>query len=225
MAQIKLIEGQNVKVDNKYFDYLNQWNWHRSKTYNTSYARRNKGNKVIYMHRAIVELELLSKQLETQYYFFHISPKKYEVDHIDGNGLNNEILNLKIVSHRENLLNIHKNKTSKYPGVAWNKCAKKWEVKIRIEEKRYFLGYFKNETKAYETYLKAFNLITNGEIKNFLKIFKRKKSSKYKGVSWSKKYKKWRAYTTINKKFKHLGYFEDEEEAYNVVKGFVENGM
>jgi cell division protein FtsB len=39
------------------------------------------------------------------------------------------------------------------------------------------------------------------------------------------KYKKWRAYTTINKKFKHLGYFEDEEEAYNVVKGFVENGM
>ena len=37
--------------------------------------------------------------------------------------------------------------------------------------------------------------------------------SKYTGVTWFSRDKKWKAQITINGKNKHLGYFKDEEEA------------
>lgn len=43
-------------------------------------------------------------------------------------------------------------------------------------------------------------------------------SSKYLGVCWNKKYKKWEAQITINYKKKHLGVFDTEEEAYECYK-------
>ncbi len=42
------------------------------------------------------------------------------------------------------------------------------------------------------------------------------KSSKYKGVSWHKFKKKWRAQIGLNKKRIHLGYFEAEKEAAKI---------
>ena len=39
------------------------------------------------------------------------------------------------------------------------------------------------------------------------------KSSKYRGVCYSKHNKKWRATILVNHKKKHLGYFRDEKEA------------
>lgn len=43
-------------------------------------------------------------------------------------------------------------------------------------------------------------------------------SSKYVGVCWHKRIKKWRAYIHIKGKNKHLGYFEDEKEAAQAYK-------
>lgn len=43
-------------------------------------------------------------------------------------------------------------------------------------------------------------------------------SSIYKGVSWNKDHKKWKAYIMANKKYNHLGYFIreiDAAKAYN----------
>jgi hypothetical protein len=39
-----------------------------------------------------------------------------------------------------------------------------------------------------------------------------------KGVSWRTQEKKWRARITINKKLKHLGYFNTKEDAYEAYK-------
>ncbi len=39
------------------------------------------------------------------------------------------------------------------------------------------------------------------------------KSSKFRGVSWYKKYEQWQATITVAKKKTHLGYFDDEKEA------------
>lgn len=43
-------------------------------------------------------------------------------------------------------------------------------------------------------------------------------SSKYHGVNWHKYNKKWCASIHINNKLKHLGYFINEEEAYECYK-------
>ncbi|MFX0181968.1 MAG: AP2 domain-containing protein [Candidatus Hodarchaeota archaeon] len=41
----------------------------------------------------------------------------------------------------------------------------------------------------------------------------REKSSKYKGVYWSKSKKKWQAYIKKNNKRYHIGTFTEEDEA------------
>ena len=43
-------------------------------------------------------------------------------------------------------------------------------------------------------------------------------SSQYKGVSWHKRDSKWFAQIRIDGKLKHLGYFTNEEEAYECYK-------
>jgi hypothetical protein len=73
------------------------------------------------------------------------------IDHIDGNKLNNNVSNLREVTHRENL---SKRKTSsQYPGVYFNKKLKKWHAQISINYKRVHLGYFNDEKEAYKAYV------------------------------------------------------------------------
>jgi hypothetical protein len=45
-------------------------------------------------------------------------------------------------------------------------------------------------------------------------------SSRYRGVSWAKRERKWRAYAGLNYKNHHLGYFDDEHEAAAVAAAF-----
>jgi hypothetical protein len=45
------------------------------------------------------------------------------------------------------------------------------------------------------------------------KSSRKNSTSKYKGVHWVKKRRRWRTYITINGKPKHIGRFHDEEEA------------
>ena len=65
-----------------------------------------------------------------------------QVDHIDGDGLNNSWENLRIVTQAGNNRNqkLHATNTSGYCGVAWTPENGKWRV--RIENKHY--GYFHN---------------------------------------------------------------------------------
>lgn len=78
------------------------------------------------------------------------------VDHIDGDKLNNNYKNLRIVTHRENLTTCFvKNKhthSSQHAGVSYHASRKKWSASIRIKNKHTFLGRFKTEIEAHEAY-------------------------------------------------------------------------
>lgn len=78
---------------------------------------------------------------------------KNVIDHIDGNKLNNDYKNLRIVTNRENLSN-YKNVTSKYTGVHFHSKNKKWNANIWHNNKRIFLGTFNNEIDAHLSYQK-----------------------------------------------------------------------
>lgn len=80
---------------------------------------------------------------------------KLVVDHIDNNPLNNKLGNLQIITNRENTSKDKKNGTSEYIGVSWNKSSNKWQSSISINSKPKHLGYFKDETKAAESYQNA----------------------------------------------------------------------
>ena len=139
MKEIKLTHGLVVMVDDEDYLFLNRWTWHYDNNGNTNYAAMliydaNVGKQVkIYMHRLIMGM-----------------PGTMYIDHIDHNGLNNQKSNLRICTHRQNLLNStrrHKNPKSKYRGVTITDdgCIIAY---MTNNGKRTHLGTFKSEEDA-----------------------------------------------------------------------------
>jgi hypothetical protein len=86
---------------------------------------------------------------------------KIVVDHINNNKLDNRVVNLQLISQRENLSKDRKDGTSKYVGVCWKKSRNKWQVDIKIDGKRKYLGLFTDEYEAHLAYQKALNEYKN----------------------------------------------------------------
>ena len=140
---------------------------------------------------------------------------KLQVDHIDENKLNPRIDNLQTLSGRENSTKYCRTQkhSSKYIGVRKSKCGN-WRVMIHVNKKEKCMGTFKNEIDAaneYQRALKEFN--ETGKITINTPLMKRK-ASKYRGVCWSIRDKRWFARIQINKKIYSLGYFKKEYNAY-----------
>lgn len=67
-----------------------------------------------------------------------------QIDHIDGDGLNNKLSNLRCVSNTQNQRNASRKRTSKsgVNGVYWCKLREKWVSQICIDGKQCYLGAF-----------------------------------------------------------------------------------
>lgn len=99
--------------------------------------------------------------------FYGKIPDNLQIDHIDRNGLNNKIENLRLATSQENNRNLSKRKNkcySKYKGVSWNKKLKKWTSYINYNKNKIFLGYFNKEIEAALAYNKTATLL----FKNFV---------------------------------------------------------
>jgi hypothetical protein len=80
-------------------------------------------------------------------------PLGMEVDHIDGNGLNNCRDNLRFVTRRQNMQNnVNASVTSKLPGVSWDKKRGKWKAYIKVDGIHKDIGRFKSEADAFSAY-------------------------------------------------------------------------
>jgi hypothetical protein len=95
--------------------------------------------KHYYIHR-LVACAYLGLDLED---------KKQIVDHIDGDRLNNDISNLRIVTKQQNGFN------TKARGCSWHKQAKKWRARIMLDGKEIALGLFDTEEEARQAYLRG----------------------------------------------------------------------
>ena len=83
-----------------------------------------------------------------------------EIDHINKNTGDNRWINLRDVTHQENLRNQKLNKRNKSGccGVSWNSCTKKWRADIMVNQKNIYLG-------EREDYLESVAARKAGEIK------------------------------------------------------------
>lgn len=74
----------------------------------------------------------------------------YQIDHINGNGFDNRLENIRLVSTKENAKNKSKpsNNTSGFIGVSFNKKDKTWDAYIKINRRRKYLGGYKDINKA-----------------------------------------------------------------------------
>ena len=83
-------------------------------------------------------------------FLYHHGYLPVEVDHIDGNGLNNRIKNLRPAKHAENMRNskVSIDNTSGVKGVGWHKQGQKWRARVALDGKRHNLGLFDNKLDA-----------------------------------------------------------------------------
>jgi hypothetical protein len=95
------------------------------------------------------------------WFLYHNEWPTKEIDHIDGDGLNNKINNLRHVSKRENALNKDVHRSGRLFGCCFNKESKKWQAAIRIDGKKIMLGTFNTEIEAHQKYVEVYKRITN----------------------------------------------------------------
>ena len=82
------------------------------------------------------------------------APKGMDIDHINGNPLDNRKSNLRICTRAENMRNrgAQKNNTSGYKGVGWCKHRKKWHAQIKHNGKQIYIGRYKDKEEAARAY-------------------------------------------------------------------------
>jgi len=139
--KISLTRGLFTTVDDTDFEWLNQWKWYAMNNKSTFYAVRNAGwpiQKRIWMHRLIMN-----------------TPNELEVDHKDGNGLNNTRENLRNCTHAQNGKNNKEriNNSSGSKGIHWRNG--KWYARIMVDSKSIHLGCFSNKDEATHAYSEA----------------------------------------------------------------------
>jgi hypothetical protein len=143
MREIPLTDGKFAIVDDKDFEWLSRWDWFVKKDSRTYYARRQSSRT-------------LGKPLTISMHALILGKiPGYQIDHINGDGLDNRRCNLRHVTHRQNCQNIHTPKYSKYPGVTWSKNKQKWQADMWVNKRKTTLGRFKNEHDAFMAYYKA----------------------------------------------------------------------
>lgn len=83
-------------------------------------------------------------------------PAGFMIDHRDGNKVNSNINNLRLITNRENQQNMHKHREDgALPGVSWHRKTSKWKAQIKVEGKGIFLGYFDSQFAAFDAYIRA----------------------------------------------------------------------
>ena len=145
MKEIPLTQGKIALVDDEDFEGLNKFKWCASKSNNIFYAQRgvrNKGKfKSFLMHREIV----------------NISDGEL-VDHRNGNGLDNQKINLRLATHKQNMQNQdHSHKDNQYgiKGVYWRESRRKFVARIKANGKVKQCGSFNVLGDADSAYRKA----------------------------------------------------------------------
>ena len=136
---IPLTRGQNAIVDDEDHEWLSQWKWgvldHRG------YAvRKNSKGKATWMHRLIIN-----------------APNGMQVDHINGDTLDNRRANLRLVTSQQNRMNqrLRSDNKTGYKGVFIKKKTGKYTAKIQCGNVIRNLGCFTSAHDAARAYNKA----------------------------------------------------------------------
>lgn len=140
-AEISLRDGRVCLVDSADIPLLSQFKWWATKGGRTSYAiTLGADGKQVAMHTMLM-------------------PEALEIDHINGDGLDNRRANIRACSHAENSRNRrkHNNAKSRFKGV-WPVEGGRWRAQIEQNGEKLPLGTFDTEVRAAAQYDRAARL-------------------------------------------------------------------
>jgi hypothetical protein len=135
MRTIRLTDGSEALVSDEDYERFRVFRWHRQKTGRRRYVYRSEGGHTVYMHREIVV-------------------GFREVDHINGNELDNQRENLRGSTRSQNGANLRKWATrrtsSRFKGVTRRNG--KYMAQIAVQGKNIYLGLYPLEEQAARAY-------------------------------------------------------------------------
>lgn len=138
MVYIELTQGKRTIVDDADYEFIMQSKWWASYMGSYWHAVSYRDKKAIRLSRLLLS-----------------APKGLDVDHANGDTLDNRRENLRICTRSQNNMNQRKHvkdATSVYKGVAWDKDRNKWMVQLKKNGKRLFYGRYDSEEVAAMTY-------------------------------------------------------------------------
>lgn len=110
--------------------------WVNAQGYVVTNVATPSGRELLRLSRALLELA---------------SDDPRRVDHISGDTLDNQRSNLRVVSHQANIAHqaiINNRGTSRFRNVHWDKRAKQWAVRVKINYVDHYVGTFNTEDEA-----------------------------------------------------------------------------
>ncbi|VWD01890.1 pathogenesis-related transcriptional factor and ERF protein [Burkholderia aenigmatica] len=137
---IELTRGYSAIVDDEDFDDLSRFSWYAmgagEAIYAARYASIEQGGPVIYMHRQI------------------IGGNPVCVDHANRDTLDNRRANLRAADVSRNAANVGLSVSNRsgFKGVVWDATREKWRADIRVNGRRFFLGYYSTSEEAARAY-------------------------------------------------------------------------
>lgn len=134
-----LADGTEAQIDEQDAARVLRHRWFRTRRGKQTYAVANINQHTEYLHRFVLE-------------------GVARIDHVNGNGLDNQRANLRPATRSQNYANMQKPKArtatpSRFKGVYWNARDKRWQAQIkRPQTSNRYLGQFLNEEDAARAY-------------------------------------------------------------------------
>lgn len=216
-VRVPLSKSYHALIDAVDAEEILAYNWYFAGRYAMRVEGPRRKRKYVYMHRQLLN-----------------PPAGLEVDHINGDKLDNRRANLRLCTRSQNTANRPglKGASSRYKGVMFQERTGLWVATINNT----YLGSFEREDDA----AKAYDAAALDRYGEFARLgFDRSEvpslpealskrvgrysegprrlyqnnSSGIRGVRWYPSRGKWRARFYIDGKLVHLGYFDSSEEA------------
>lgn len=142
---IPLTKGYEALIDPEMYEDLIQFRWRVLVQPHTCYALRTPS-----------KAEREAGALANEYMHARVLGVA-RPDHINQNGLDNRLANLRPSTARQNSYNTRPSEgcSSAYKGVTWARGTKNWKAQIRLDGKNTHLGYFEVEDAAARAYDQA----------------------------------------------------------------------
>jgi hypothetical protein len=128
------VEGTECVVDDDVFEWASTKRWRIN---DSGYFVCGGGNNKKRLHRLIMN-----------------EPEGFDIDHVNGNKLDNLRSNLRICSRQENNYNrgVRSDNTTGFRGVWFDKRTGRFRCEIKKEGKKYSLGTYKTAAEAANAY-------------------------------------------------------------------------
>lgn len=142
VREIPTRSGKTILVDDEDYPRVAEFHWKAANT-----AERGKPEKWYAARQVNIDGKIWTIYLHR---FLLGVPDGVTVDHIDGDGLNNQKANLRMASHRQQTWN-RKHRTgasSPYKGVKKQKDSNRWTAWISHDGKSRYLGIFRTAKEA-----------------------------------------------------------------------------